>query len=124
MVLAHAGAPMPVSEVEKVLQACPRVWMELAARDQWRYVRNPIADQSGRLLPVWEQLVLKNPDRFLIGSDTVWPVEKLDSWDEPDSGWQRLGDFLGFHRRWMSFLPPEVQEQVRRRNARRVYLGK
>jgi len=123
LVLAHAGAPMPVSAVEEVLEACPKVWIELAARDPWRYVRNPIADEAGRLLPDWERLVLRYPDRFIVGSDAVWPVDQLDAWDQPDTGWQRLGDFLDFHRRWIGFLPTEAREQVGRRNARQVYLG-
>jgi len=121
LVLAHAGAALPPSEVERVLEACPNVWMDLSARDPWRFLRFPISDDDGRLLPDWEALVLRWPDRFVIGSDAVWPVERLDAWDQADTGWQRIGEFLDFHRRWASFLPPEVARKVLLENAQTVF---
>jgi predicted TIM-barrel fold metal-dependent hydrolase len=121
LVLAHAGAALPPAEVERVLRACPNVWMDLSARDPWRFVRFPINDEEGRLLPAWEALILRWPDRFLIGSDAVWPVEQLDAWDQADTGWERIGDFLGFHRRWASFLPQDVRRKVLLENAEQVF---
>jgi predicted TIM-barrel fold metal-dependent hydrolase len=121
LLLAHAGAVLPPRLVGRILDACPNVTMDLAARDPWRYVRTPIADEQGRLLPDWEALVLKYPTRFMVGSDTVWPVDKGSSWDEADSGWQALHRFIDFHRRWLSFLPPKVAEAVRWRNAERLF---
>jgi len=121
LVLAHAGAPLPVEEVRRVLETCPNVWVDLAARDPRRYVRNPIADAQGRLLPEWEGLVRTHPTRFVVGSDAVWPVEHLDAWDEPDTGWEHLGEFLDFHRRWASFLPPEIAVRVLRDNALELF---
>ncbi|MCB1736767.1 MAG: amidohydrolase family protein [Gammaproteobacteria bacterium] len=119
----HAGALLPAKRVRAVLERCPNVWADLAARDPWRFVNNPVADiDSGRLLPEWERLILDYPDRWLVGSDNVWPVDQLDRWDEPDSGWQELGRFLDFHRRWLSFLPPDVARKVRLENARRLFL--
>lgn len=112
LLLAHAGAALPPAEVERVLEACPNVWMDLSARDPWRFVRFPIADEDGRLLPEWEALVLRWPERFVVGSDAVWPVERLDAWDQADTGWERIGDFLEFHRRWASFLPDDVARKV------------
>ena len=117
LLLAHAGAALPAAEVKRVLEACPNVWMDLSARDPWRFLRFPIADDDDRLLPDWEALVLRWPERFVIGSDAVWPVERLDAWDQADTGWQRIGNFLDFHRRWASFLPPEVQRKVLLENA-------
>ena len=121
LLLAHAGAVLPPAEVGRILAACPKVWVDLAARDAWRYVRNPITGEGGRLLPEWEALVLSHPRRFVIGSDAVWPVEQLDAWDQPDTGWQRIGDFLDYHRRWASFLPLEVAAGVLRENARELF---
>ena len=99
IVLAHAGASLPPAEVRRVLEACPNVWMDLSARDPWRFVRLPIAADDGRLLPDWETLVLDYPDRFIIGSDAVWPVDRLDAWDRADTGWEHIGGFIDFHRR-------------------------
>jgi predicted TIM-barrel fold metal-dependent hydrolase len=123
LVLAHAGAALPPAEVERVLTACPNVWMDLSARDPWRFLRFPIAGADGRLLPDWEALVLRWPERFMIGSDAVWPVERLDAWDQADTGWERIGEFLGFHRGWASFLPPEVARKVLFENAVTVFRG-
>ena len=30
----------------------------------------------------------------MTGSDPVWPVAQLNPWDEPDTGWERLGQFI------------------------------
>ncbi len=114
---AHAGSALPPSEVEKVLQACPNVAVELSARDPWRHVARQIGDEAGRLRPEWRKLVLDYADRFMVGSDPVWPVEQLDAWDQADTGWQEIGRFLDFHRGWMAHLPADVAERVRLRNA-------
>lgn len=118
---AHAGSLLPASEVERVLEACPNVAVELSARDPWRHVARRISDQTGRLKPDWRALVLRYPSRFMVGSDPVWPVERLDAWDEPDTGWQEIDRFLGFHRRWLADLPAEIAERVRRDNARSYF---
>lgn len=121
---AHAGSVLPPSEVARVLTACPNVWVELSARDPWRHVSQPISDQQGRLLPAWRQLVLAYPERFMVGSDPVWPVERLDAWDQPDTGWGEIDRFLDFHRTWLADLPAEVAERIRLRNAQRLFAAK
>lgn len=121
IVLAHAGGILAPAEVERILVACPNLWMDLAARDPWRFLRFPIADETGVLRPDWEALILRHPDRFLVGSDAVWPVERLDAWDQADSGWERIGEFLGFHRGWAARLPGDVQAKVLRENARGLF---
>jgi predicted TIM-barrel fold metal-dependent hydrolase len=114
---AHAGAILPPAAVEEVMRACPNVHTELSARDPWRYINNPITGEDGSLLPAWRALVERYPDRFLVGSDPVWPVEQMDSWDEPDTGWQEYARFVGFHRQWLGRLPGDVAEKIRLRNA-------
>jgi len=119
--LAHAGGPMPASEVVRALAACPNLWVELSARDPWRYLRTPIADEHNRLLPEWRELVLAHADRILTGSDPVWPIDQIDAWDKDDTGWQELPRFLQFHRDWLAALPAEVAEKIRWHNARELY---
>jgi hypothetical protein len=119
---AHAGAILKPGQVRRVLARCPNVHVELSARDPWRYVNNPIADSgTGRLLPAWERLVLEYAERFLVGSDPVWPVEQIDAWNQDDTGWQELGRFLDFHRRWLAFLPPRERRLVSSENARKLF---
>jgi hypothetical protein len=120
---AHSGVMLTPAEVERVLEGCPNVDAELSARDPWRHLANPIADQDGRLLPQWRALILRHPERFMVGSDPVWPVERLNPWDEPDSGWQELPRFLDFHRRWLAELPEPAARAIRWDNARRLFAG-
>ena len=120
---AHAGSMLQPDEVARVLEACPNVHVELSARDPWRHVANPIADQDGELLAPWRALVMQYADRFMIGSDPVWPVDRLNPWDEPDTGWQELHRFLDFHRSWLSTLPEQQANAIRWENARRFFFA-
>jgi len=114
---AHAGAILAPEQVARVFDACGNVRAGLAARDPWRFVNNPITDGHGRLLPAWRALLLRYPDRFLLGSDPVWPVDQLDRWDEPDTGWLELGRFWDYHRAWLAQLPDSVARKIRCENA-------
>jgi len=114
---AHAGSILAPQQVAQVLDACSNVWAGLAARDPWRFVNNPLTDKDGRLLPEWRALLLRYPDRFMLGSDPVWPVEQMDRWDESDTGWQELGRFWGFHRQWLRQLPETVARKIGCENA-------
>lgn len=118
---AHAGAILDPNEVAEILDACPNVVMDLAARDPWRYVNNPITDASGKLLPEWEALILEYVDRFTIGSDTVWPVDQHSIFDEPDSGWEELPRFIQFHRDWLKYLPRDAQKKLAYENAKALF---
>jgi len=120
-IFAHAGAVIRPKEVAEILDACPHVMMDLAARDPWRYVKYPITNGQGQLLPDWHELIMGYPDRFMVGSDPVWPVDKGYSWDEADSGWVELPRFIQFHRRWLAQLPIEVSEKIRWSNAEQVF---
>lgn len=115
---AHAGSMLKPSEVDRALTACPNLYPELSARDPWRHTANNMSDQQGKLKPEWRHLIIKYADRFMVGSDAVWPVEKLNPWDEADSGWQKLGDFIDFHNQWLDTLPSDFANKVRYSNAK------
>lgn len=119
--LAHAGSILKPSEVKRVLDGCPNVAVELSARDPWRHQRNRMTDETGKLKSEWRDLIVAHADRFMIGSDPVWPVDRLDSWDEPDTGWQELARFIDFHLDWLATLPPEQADQIRWDNAYRFF---
>ena len=114
---AHSGAVLEPAAVTRVFERCGNVWGGLGARDPWRFVDNPLTAADGVLLPAWKALLLKYPDRFMAGSDPVWPVDQLDRWDEADSGWQELGRFWRYHRSWLAQLPGDVARKVRCENA-------
>jgi hypothetical protein len=118
---AHAGGLLNASQVGALMKQCPNVWVEFSARDRWRYTLTPVVDEQGRLLPEWEALLKKYPQRFMIGSDTVWPVDPAHRWDQSDTGWKKIDDYLGFHRRWLRFLPERLARQVRLDNAKRFF---
>lgn len=117
IIWAHSGAILEPAAVERVLAQCSNVWGGLGARDPWRFVNNPLTGQGGELLPEWKALFLKYPDRFMVGSDPVWPVDQLDRWDQGDSGWQELSRFWGFHRGWLARLPADTARRIRCENA-------
>jgi predicted TIM-barrel fold metal-dependent hydrolase len=121
IVWAHAGAILPPRDVARVLTECPNVYAGLAARDPWRFVNNPVADQGGRLLPAWRALLMQYPDRFMVGSDPVWPVDQMDAWDRDDTGWRELGRFWDFHRGWLRDLPDSVARRIACENAVQLF---
>ena len=118
---AHAGSMLKPDEVRRVLDGCDNLQVELSARDPWRHRGNPISDDSGHLRPEWRALVSEYADRFMIGSDPVWPVDRLNPWDEPDTGWQELYRFLDFHRTWLSTLPEAQARAIGWENAQRFF---
>ena len=121
IIWAHAGAILAPEQVARVLERCANVYAGLAARDPWRFVNHPITDGGGMLLPEWRALLLRYPERFMVGSDPVWPVEQLDAWDRDDTGWQELGRFWQFHRGWLKQLPADVARRIACGNAVRLF---
>jgi len=115
---AHAGGLLTPEQVGQLLDSCSNVWVDLSARDDWRYIRTPIVDENGHLLADWVTLLERYPDRFMVGSDPVWPVEDRNSWHTDDTGWDRLAEYINFHRRWLAALPAELARKVRLENAR------
>lgn len=117
---AHAGSILQPNEVKRALNTCPNLWVDLSARDPWRHLARRI-DKDGTLKPEWRELLMEFSDRFMIGSDTVWPVDRLNPWDEPDSGWEKLPQFIAFHRGWLAELPNDVANKIRVDNARHFF---
>jgi len=114
---AHAGALLKPDQVEQALSDCPNVWAELSARDPWRFVNNPITTADAGLLPEWRTLIERYQDRFMIGSDPVWPVDQMDRWDQADTGWQEYARFIEFHRHWLSTIDPAIARKIGWENA-------
>lgn len=114
---AHAGG-LQAAGVSKLLSHCDNVWVEFSARDHLKSVSGvPVAHVDGRLREGWLELMQRYPDKFMIGSDPIWPVSEIDSWHTADTGWETVDEVYSFHRRWLNRLPPSLARKVSYRNA-------
>jgi len=118
---AHAGSHLKPDAVEELMAQCPNVWVEVSARDPWRY--DTLVDEQKQLLPGWRELFIKYQNRFMTGTDPVWNVRRGQTWDQADEGWNHYDMLLAFHRQWLKQLPPEVEAKIRLHNAKRFLLG-
>ncbi len=92
-----------VERVEALLQRYPPLMGELSYRPG-------LTCADGLLCPEWRALMLKYPQRFLIGSDT-WVNQRWSSYDELMMG----------YRIWLGGLPPDIAHQVAWGNGAAVF---
>lgn len=116
IIFAHAGGNLKPAHIRSVLEQCANVWVDFAARDDWRY--GGLTDQNGLLLPAWRKLVLSYPEQFITGTDPVWRVTRTQSWDEPDDGWDHYQKLYNYHQTWLNDLPDDVQNKIAWENVR------
>lgn len=100
---AHAGMSSAPEEIGEVLDRYDWLWAELAFR------AGDIAP-GGRLDPAWRDLLLRHPDRFMIGTDTYVTQR-----------WDVYGGLLEEHRQWLAQLPRAVAEAIAYGNAARQF---
>jgi hypothetical protein len=112
---AHAGGHLGAQEIETLMVDCPNVWIDLSARDPWRY--DSLVKQGQKLPLDWRHLILRFPHRVMVGSDPVWNVRRTQSWDEADAGWDHLGQLIEYHRQWLKQLPADIEKKLRLDNA-------
>ena len=95
LIWAHTGIGGPsVARVEALLAKYPLLMGELSYRPG-------LTCGEGTLCPEWRTLLLKYPQRFLIGSDT-WINQR----------WQYYDGLMQGYRRWLGELPPEVAQRI------------
>jgi hypothetical protein len=110
MIFAHAGGNLRPSHIEKILLRCNNVWIDFAARDPWRY--GGISGEDLTLLPAWKTLVLNYPERFITGTDPVWNVTRMSTWDSGDKGWTHYQQLYDYHWTWLNDLPADVRRKI------------
>ncbi|MES2424574.1 MAG: amidohydrolase [Pseudomonadota bacterium] len=104
LVWAHTGiGGAPVARVEALLQRYPTLMGELSYRPG-------LTCEGGLLCPEWRALLLKFPDRFLVGSDT-WVNQR----------WLYYDGLMQGYRTWMGDLPPDVARKVAWGNGARLF---
>ncbi len=95
LIWAHTGiGGAPAARVSALLDKYPRLMGELSYRPG-------LTCGEGSLCPEWRALMLKYPDRFLIGSDT-WVNQR----------WMYYDELMRGYRRWLGDLPPEVARRI------------
>jgi len=100
LIWAHTGiVGAPVERVDELMARYPLLVGELSYRPG-------LTCDGGSLCPEWRRLLLKYPDRFVIGSDT-WVNQR----------WQYYDDLMQGYRTWLGELPPAVARRVAWDNA-------
>jgi hypothetical protein len=95
LIWAHTGiGGSPVERVDALLAKYPGLMGELSYRPG-------LTCDGGRLCPEWRALILKYPERFLIGSDT-WVNQR----------WQYYEETMKGYRTWLGDLPAPVAQKV------------
>jgi hypothetical protein len=95
LIWAHTGiGGVPVARVDQLLARYPGLMGELSYRPG-------LTCDGGKLCPEWRTLLLKYPDRFLVGSDT-WVNQRWESYDATMRG----------YRTWLGDLPPDVARRI------------
>lgn len=99
---AHAGIFAKPDKIGEMLDRFPLLWAELSHR----------ADVAphGKLNAEWRALLMRHPNRFLIGSGTY-----------TSQYWYQFRYAHGNHRDWLKELPPEVAERIAYRNGLELF---
>jgi len=109
IVLAHGGESAPAA-LEALLGRHRNLVVDLSGM---HFQRTPaLATEKGPLDPAWKALIVKHPDRFVMGID-VWAARLF----EP----AMLDRLMTWTRRILGELPPDVAERVAHRNATALF---
>ncbi len=104
LIWAHTGiGGSSVERVDELLQKYPGLMGELSYRPG-------LTCEGGQLCPAWRALMLKHPDRFLIGSDT-WVNQR----------WSTYAELMQAYRVWLGGLPADVARRVAWDNGARLF---
>jgi hypothetical protein len=100
LIWAHTGiGGPPVARVDALFAKYPQLLGELSYRPG-------LTCEGGKLCPEWRALLLKYPDRFMIGSDT-WINQRWTQYDELMKG----------YRVWLGDLPADAARKIAWGNA-------
>jgi hypothetical protein len=106
LIWAHTGiGGVSVARVKQLLEKYPRLMGELSYRPG-------LTCEDGLLCPDWRALLLQQPTRFLIGSDT-WVNQR----------WIYYDALMQAYRRWLGELPPAVARRIGWDNAADLFLA-
>jgi len=102
LIWAHTGMSTRLETVDAMFAKYPNLVGELSYRGD--------LEQDGKLNPQWRALLLKYPQRFVIGTDT-WIVPR----------WHEVPELMAFYRRMLGGLPPDVAERIAYKNGMAMF---
>ncbi|MSO93659.1 MAG: amidohydrolase [Rhodospirillales bacterium] len=100
---AHAGMSEPPDVVGAALDRHANLWTEVS-------FRAGDIGRNGGISAAWRDVMLRHPDRFMIGSDTYVTPR-----------WETYAQLIDEHHRWLAHLPRDVAEKIAWRNAVRLF---
>jgi Amidohydrolase len=103
LIWAHAGMSEPPEVIGPMLERYPKLYADTSYREH-----DILGD--GHIEPRWRDLIMRYPDRFMVGSDT-WV----------NSQWENYEALIDLNRRWLSQFPREVAEKIAYRNAEALF---
>ncbi len=104
LIWAHTGiGGTPAARVDQLFARYPLLMGELSYRPG-------LTCDSGKLCPEWREVLLKYPDRFMIGSDT-WVNQR----------WADYDNLMKGYRVWLGDLPPETARRIGWDNGARLF---
>jgi predicted TIM-barrel fold metal-dependent hydrolase len=103
IIWAHAGMSEPPEVIGPMLERYPKLYADTSYREH-----DILGD--GDIEPRWRDLIMRYPNRFMVGSDT-WV----------NSQWENYEALIDLNRRWLSKFPREVAEKIAYRNAEALF---
>ena len=99
---AHAGQTASPETIARLVERYPSMSVELSGRLD--------VAPDGTLDPEWRELLVRHPDRFLVGTDT-WV----------NAQWDAMPDLRARDRAWLAQLPTDAATLIARGNAERLF---
>lgn len=99
---AHGGMFTPPETIGELLGRYPRLWVEISHRGD--------VAPNGTLSPEWREIMLRHPDRFLLGSGTY-----------NTEYWYQFRYYFDQYRGWLKQLPPGPAERIAFRNGLELF---
>lgn len=97
MIWAHGGMFTQPDKINEMLERYPALWVDISLRGD--VAPNGVLDKN------WRELILRYPDRFLIGSGTY-----------TTEYWYQFRYNLNRYREWLNDLPPDIAQKIAYRN--------
>lgn len=102
IIWAHGGMFTPPGTIGELLGRYSRLWVDISHRGD--------VAPNGTLDPEWREIMLRHPDRFLLGSGTY-----------NAHYWYQFRYYFERYRDWLKTLPPDVAENIAFRNGLELF---